>query len=149
MNLSEFLAGLYPWLKALHVIAVIAWMAGIFYLPRLFVYHAESAPGSDKSETFKVMERRLLRAIMNPAMIATWVFGLLVAFAGDWWAAPWLHAKLVLVLAMTGFHGWLARCRRDFEHDRNRYSARTYRIANELPTLVMILIVVLVVVKPF
>jgi putative membrane protein len=86
---------------------------------------------------------------MNPAMIATWVFGLLVAFAGDWWAAPWLHAKLVLVLAMTGFHGWLARCRRDFEHDRNRYSARTYRIANELPTLVMILIVVLVVVKPF
>jgi putative membrane protein len=149
MNLSEFLAGLYPWLKALHVIAVIAWMAGIFYLPRLFVYHAESAPGSHKSETFKVMERRLLRAIMNPAMIATWVFGLLVAFAGDWWAAPWLHAKLVLVLAMTGFHGWLARCRRDFEHDRNRYSARTYRIANELPTLVMILIVVLVVVKPF
>jgi putative membrane protein len=149
MNLSEFLAGLYPWLKALHVIAVIAWMAGIFYLPRLFVYHAESVPGSDKSETFKVMERRLLRAIMNPAMIATWVFGLLVAFAGDWWAAPWLHAKLVLVLAMTGFHGWLARCRRDFEHDRNRYSARTYRIANELPTLVMILIVVLVVVKPF
>jgi putative membrane protein len=149
VNLSEFLAGLYPWLKALHVIAVIAWMAGIFYLPRLFVYHAESVPGSDKSETFKVMERRLLRAIMNPAMIATWVFGLLVAFAGDWWAAPWLHAKLVLVLAMTGFHGWLARCRRDFEHDRNRYSARTYRIANELPTLVMILIVVLVVVKPF
>lgn len=149
MNLSEFLAGLYPWLKALHVIAVIAWMAGIFYLPRLFVYHAESVPGSDKSETFKVMERRLLRAIMNPAMIATWVFGLLVAFAGDWWAAPWLHAKLVLVLAMTGFHGWLARCRRDLEHDRNRYSARTYRIANELPTLVMILIVILVVVKPF
>jgi putative membrane protein len=149
MNFSELLAGLYPWLKALHVIAVIAWMAGIFYLPRLFVYHAVSAPGSEKSETFKVMERRLLRAIMNPAMIATWVFGLLVAFAGDWWSAPWLHAKLVLVLAMTGFHGWLARCRRDFEQDRNRYSQRTYRIANELPTLLMILIVVLVVVKPF
>ena len=145
----EFLAEYYPWLKALHVISVIAWMAGIFYLPRLFVYHAESAPGSDKSETFKVMERRLLRAIMNPAMIAAWLFRILVAFGGAWWSSPWLHAKLLFVLAMTGFHGWLARCRRDFERDANRYSARTYRIANELPTLLMIVIVILVVVKPF
>jgi putative membrane protein len=147
--MTEFLAPFYPWLKALHVISVIAWMAGIFYLPRLFVYHAEAAPGSEKSETFKVMERRLLKAIMNPAMIATWVFGILVAFAGGWWAAPWLHAKLVLVLAMSGFHGWLARCRRDFAADRNRYPSRTYRIANEVPTLLMILIVILAVVKPF
>jgi len=145
----EMLAEYYSWLKALHVIAVIAWMAGIFYLPRLFVYHAESAPGSDKAETFKVMERRLLRTIMNPAMIATWIFGILVVAAGNWWAAPWFHAKLLLVLAMTGFHGWLARCRRDFERDANRYSSRTYRIANELPTLLMIVIVILVVVKPF
>jgi len=145
----EFLAPFYPWLKALHVISVIAWMAGLFYLPRLFVYHAESAPGSDKSETFKVMERRLLKAIMNPAMIATWLFGILVAFAGGWWTAPWLHAKLLLVLVMSGFHGWLARCRRDFAEDRNRHTSRTYRIANELPTLLVILIVVLVVVKPF
>jgi putative membrane protein len=147
--MTEFLAPFYPWLKALHVISVIAWMAGIFYLPRLYVYHAESAPGSEKSETFKVMERRLLKAIMNPAMIATWVFGILVAFAGGWWTAPWLHAKLVLVLVMSGFHGWLARCRRDFAGDRNRYASRTYRIANEVPTLLMILIVILVVVKPF
>jgi putative membrane protein len=147
--MTEFLAPFYPWLKALHVISVIAWMAGIFYLPRLFVYHAEAAPGSEKSETFKVMERRLLKAIMNPAMIATWVFGILVAFAGGWWTAPWLHAKLVLVLVMSGIHGWLARCQRDFAADRNRYPSRTYRIANELPTLLMILIVILVVVKPF
>jgi putative membrane protein len=147
--MTEFLAPFYPWLKALHVISVIAWMAGIFYLPRLFVYHAEAAPGSEKSETFKVMERRLLKAIMNPAMIATWVFGILVAFAGGWWSAPWLHAKLLLVLVMSGLHGWLARCRRDFAEDRNRYTARTYRIANEVPTLLMILIVILVVVKPF
>jgi putative membrane protein len=147
--MTEFLAPLYPWLKALHVISVIAWMAGIFYLPRLFVYHAEAAPGSDKSETFKVMERRLLKAIMNPAMIATWVFGILVAFAGGWWTAPWLHAKLLLVLVMSGLHGWLARCQRDFAANRNRYASRTYRIANEVPTLLMILIVILVVVKPF
>jgi putative membrane protein len=147
--MTEFLAPFYPWLKALHVISVIAWMAGIFYLPRLFVYHAEAAPGSEKSETFKVMERRLLKAIMNPAMIATWVFGILVAFAGGWWTAPWLHAKLVLVLVMSGIHGWLARCQRDFAADRNSHPSRTYRIANELPTLLMILIVILVVVKPF
>ena len=147
--MTEFLAAAYPWLKALHVISVIAWMAGIFYLPRLFVYHAESASGSEKSETFKVMERRLLRAIMNPAMIATWIFGILVAFAGSWWSSPWLQAKLVFVLAMTGFHGWLARCRGDFERDANRYSSRTYRIADELPTLLMIVIVILAVVKPF
>jgi putative membrane protein len=147
--MSEVLASIYPWLKALHVIAVIAWMAGIFYLPRLFVYHADAAPGSDKAETFKVMERRLLRAIMNPAMVATWILGILVAFAGSWWSSPWLHAKLVFVLVLSGFHGWLARCRGDFERDANRYSSRTYRIANEVPTLLLIVIVILAVVKPF
>lgn len=147
--MSAFLAEYYSWLKAFHVIAVIAWMAGIFYLPRLFVYHSESAPGSEKSETFKVMERRLLRAIMNPAMIAAWLFGLLVATAGNVWLEPWFHAKLLLVVVMTVFHGWLARCRRAFAEDRNTYSSRTFRIANELPTILMILIVILVVVKPF
>ncbi len=149
MNLAAILADAYPWLKALHVVAVIAWMAGIFYLPRLFVYHAEAEPGSDKSETFKVMERRLQRAIMNPAMAATWILGLLLAAAGDWWMAPWFHAKVGLVILMTAFDFWLALRRRDFANDRNRHSARTYRIANELPTVLVIAIVILAVVKPF
>jgi protoporphyrinogen IX oxidase len=149
MNFSAVAAAAYPWLKALHVIAVIAWMAGTFYLPRLFVYHAESAPGSDKSETFKVMERRLQQAIMNPAMVATWILGFLIAWLGDWSAAHWLQAKFVLVVVLTIFNGWLARRRRDFANDKNRYSSRTYRIANELPTLLVIAIVLLAVVKPF
>lgn len=140
---------IYLWLKALHIIAVIAWMAGLFYLPRLFVYHAESAVGSEKSETFKVMERRLLRAIMIPAMIATWIFGVLLASVGAFWSAPWLHVKLLFVVAMTVFNIWLwFRCR-DFARDRNRVSPRTYRMVNELPTLLLIAIVVAVVLKPF
>jgi putative membrane protein len=139
----------YPWIKAFHIIAVIAWMAGIFYLPRLFVYHADSTPGSEQSETFKVMERRLLTAIMIPAMIATWLFGLTLAAAGDWWTAPWLHAKLLFVVALTAFHFWLATRVRAFANDANRTTARTYRILNELPTLLVIAIVILAVVKPF
>jgi putative membrane protein len=149
VNWSEILATAYPWLKAFHVFAVIAWMAGIFYLPRLFVYHADAKPGSDKSETFKVMERRLQEAIMNPAMIATWVLGLLLAWGGNWWRDGWFEAKVVLVVLMTAFNFWLALRRREFAEDRNLYSVRAYRIANELPTLVVIAIVILVVVKPF
>ncbi len=137
------------WVKAVHVIAVIAWMAGMLYLPRLFVYHAESLPGSDKSETFKVMERRLLRAIMNPAMIVSWVLGLWLAWRGGWFEAPWFHAKLTLVVLLSGMHGAMARWRKAFERDENVHSARFYRIANEVPTVLMIGIVILVIVRPF
>jgi putative membrane protein len=141
--------GLYLWLKALHVIAVIAWMAGMLYLPRLFVYHCEAEPGSKQSETFKVMERRLLRAIINPAMTVSWVVGLWLMWAGGFLASGWMHAKLLLVVAMSGMHGFLSRWVRDFAADRNRYSQRFYRIINEVPTVLMIGIVILVIVKPF
>ncbi|NNG02815.1 MAG: protoporphyrinogen oxidase HemJ [Inquilinus sp.] len=141
---------LYLWLKALHVIAVIAWMAGLLYLPRLFVYHCGAAPGSEASETFKVMERRLLRAIMTPAMLASWLFGLaLLAAEPAWLAQGWMHAKLALLVAMTAAHMVMAAWRRAFAEDRNRRGALFYRIANEVPTLFMIAIVVLVIVKPF
>src|SRR6476620_8322553 len=140
---------MYQWLLAFHIIAVIAWMAGMLYLPRLFVYHCEADPGSRQSETFKVMERRLLRAIMNPAMIVTWGLGLWLVYSGPWFAAPWLHAKLVLVLAMSGVHGMLSRYVKDFAADRNRKSQKFYRIINEVPTALMILIVLLAVLKPF
>ena len=140
---------MYEWAKALHVIAVIAWMAGMLYLPRLFVYHSVTEPGSPQSETFKVMERRLLRAIINPAMIATWLLGLGLAYEGGWFGFHWLQAKLVLVLAMSGVHGWLARWVRDFAADRNRKCQKFYRIINEVPTILMIAIVILAVVKPF
>lgn len=142
----------YLWVKALHVIAVIAWMAGLLYLPRLYVYHAESEPGSAQSQTFKVMERRLLKAITTPAMLATWVLGLALVFgfgAVDWASAGWLHAKVALVVVLTGFHGFLARWRKDFEADRNRRPARFYRMVNEIPTVLMIGIVILVIVRPF
>jgi putative membrane protein len=139
----------YDWLKAFHVIAVIAWMAGMLYLPRLFVYHCEAEAGSKQSETFKVMERRLLRAIINPAMIAAWLFGLTLAYEGGWFAAHWLQAKLALVLILSGIHGLLARWVRDFAADRNRNSQRFYRIINEIPAVLMIGIVILAVVKPF
>jgi protoporphyrinogen IX oxidase len=142
-------AGLYPWLKALHIIAIIAWMAGMLYLPRLFVYHCEAAVGSVQSETFKVMERRLLRAIINPAMVASWVLGLWLAWSGNFLSSPWLYGKLVLVLAMSAVHGMLARWTKDFAADRNRHSQRFFRMMNEVPTLLMIGIVILVVVKPF
>ena len=143
------MADWYPWLKAFHVIAVIAWMAGLLYLPRLFVYHCGAEPGSEKSETFKVMERRLLRAIMNPAMIASWLSGLAVAQAGDFWSEGWFHAKMGLIIGLTGAHMAMARWRRDFAADRNTHPERFYRFANEAPTLLMIGIVILVIVKPF
>lgn len=143
--------GAYLWVKAAHVIAIISWMAGMLYLPRLYVYHCAAKPGSEQSETFKVMERRLLRAIINPAMIATFLFGgALLATPGvvDW-SQGWIWLKLALVLAMGGVHGALSRFRRDFEADRNAKSARFYRFLNEVPTVLLIAIVVLVVVKPF
>jgi putative membrane protein len=139
----------YVWIKALHIIAVIAWMAGMLYLPRLFVYHCDAEVGSKQSETFKVMERRLLKAIINPAMIVTWLAGLYLAWAGQWFTSPWLHTKLLLVLLLSGVHGFFSRCVKDFAADRNQRSQRFYRFINEVPTLLMIFIVILVVVKPF
>ncbi len=141
--------GLYPWIKALHVIAVISWMAGMLYLPRLFVYHAEAAPGSEKSETFKVMERRLLRAIINPAMIVTWVLGLWLAWRGFGFSGGWLHAKITAVVLLSGVHGYLSASVRRFAEDKNQKPSRHWRIVNEVPTVLMIAIVILVVVKPF
>ena len=140
---------LYDWIKALHIIAVIAWMAGMLYLPRLYVYHAGAKPGSELSETFKVMERRLLRAIINPAMIAAWVLGLWLAWAGDHWREGWFHGKLALLVLMQIVHAGLARWRRDFANDKNKHSARFYRVVNEIPTLLLIGIVILAIVKPF
>ena len=142
---------LLAYIKAFHVIAIIAWMAGLLYLPRLFVYHAGSRKGSEQSETFKVMERRLLKFITTPAMLASWALGLILAFSGaiDWSRDGWFHLKLVLVLALTAFHGLLAKWTKDFALDRNTRPAHFYRIANEVPTVLMILIVILVVVRPF
>ena len=140
---------MYQWLLAFHIIAVIASMAGMLYLPRLFVYHCEADPGSRQSETFKVMERRLLRVIINPAMAVTWVLGLWLAYRGGWFAAPWLHVKLVLVLGMMGVHGILSKYVREFAADRRRKSAKFFRILNEVPTVLLILIVIMAVVKPF
>ncbi|MFG1431761.1 protoporphyrinogen oxidase HemJ [Xanthobacter sp. V2C-8] len=140
---------LYLWIKALHVMAVIAWMAALLYMPRLFVYHAMAPKGSAQSETFKVMEGRLLKAISNPAMIVTWLAGLFLAYEGGWYTQGWFHAKLALVLALSAVHGFQARWVRDFAADANVRTARFYRVANEVPTLLMIGIVILVVVKPF
>lgn len=151
--MQDWLTGIYPWLKALHIMAVIAWMAGLFYLPRIFVYHAEKAtPGSELSETFKVMEMKLYRFIMNPSMIATWLFGILmlVALGLDYLStAYWFHAKALLIVLMTWFHHWLGLRRKDFLADANSRTGRTYRLMNEVPTLAMIGIVILVVVQPF
>ena len=150
--MRDFLLGYYDWLRAFHVIAVIAWMAGMLYLPRLYVYHCGAAPGTPASEMLKVMERRLLKAIINPAMIASFLFGvLLLATPGliDW-SAGWIWAKLFLVvIGMGGLHGAFARWQRDFAADRNRRPARFYRFANEAPTLILIVVVILVIVKPF
>lgn len=147
-------AAAYPWIKAFHIIAVIAWMAGMLYLPRLFVYHCAAQTGSVQSETFKTMERRLLQGIVNPAMIATWTFGLWLGWHGPdstygWFAAPWLQAKLVLVLLLSAAHGLFAAWVKAFAADSNRHSQRFYRIINEIPTIMMIGIVILAVVKPF
>lgn len=140
---------LYEWIKALHILAVISWMAGMLYLPRLMVYHCDAPVGSPQSETFKVMERRLLKAIINPAMGVTWLAGLWLAWDGGWYMQGWFHVKLALVLAMSAMHRFLTARVRDFALDRNTRPARFYRIANEVPTVLMIGIVILVVVKPF
>jgi putative membrane protein len=142
-------SNLYPWFKAFHVMAVIAWMAGMLYLPRLFVYHCEAEAGSRQSETFKVMERRLLRGIVNPAMVVSWVLGLWMVYDGGWISAHWLQSKLLLVVALSGIHGMLARWTADFAADRNHHSQRFYRIINEIPAVLMIGIVILVIIKPF
>ncbi len=147
-----WLATVYPWVKSLHVIAVIAWMAGIFYLPRLYVYHCAVPRGSLESERFKVMERRLLKQIMLPAMIATWTFGILLVLTPgiiDWKHDGWWHVKLLMVVLMTGFQGAAGKWRRMFLEDRNTKPERFYRIANEIPTILMVIIVIMVIVKPF
>lgn len=147
----DTLAELYPWIKVGHIFSVIAWMAGMLYLPRLYVYHADAEPGSDKSETFKIMERRLLRGIVNPAMIASFVFGgLLMATPGivDW-GSGWIWVKIAMITAMAAMHGYYSRWRRDFEADRNQRSARFYRMMNEIPAVFLVVILVMVVVKPF
>ena len=140
---------MYEWLKAFHVIAVIAWMAGMLYLPRLFVYHCDAEPGSKQSETFKVMERRLIRAIIDPAMAASWLLGLWLAYDSGFFRSGWFHAKFALVVALSAFYGFLTRAAKDFAADRNRRSARFYRIINEVPAVLMAAIVILVIVKPF
>jgi protoporphyrinogen IX oxidase len=137
------------WLKVLHILAVISWMVGMLYLPRLFVYHAESPQDSPQARTFVVMEGRLMRAIMLPAMLLTWVTGIALALKGGFFTAGWLHAKLVLVIGLSAIHGYFARVRKDFQEDSNRHGPRFYRILNEIPTVLMVGIVVLVIFKPF
>ena len=141
----------YLWIKALHVISVIAWMAGLLYLPRLFVYHSGAEPGSPKSETFKVMERRLLIAIMNPAMILAFVFGGLMLATPDRidWSSGWIWVKLAAVMVLTAMHHIFGRWRKDFLADANTRPTWTYRLANELPTVLMVIIVIMVIVQPF
>ena len=147
--LRNELSNYIPWFLALHIIAVIAWMAGMLYLPRLFVYHTEAKPGSESSERFKVMERRLLKAIINPSMTAVWILGLLLAWLTGAYMDSWFHIKFVLVIILSAMHGLFVRCWRAFAEDRNTHSARFYRIVNEVPALLMVLIVILVKVKPF
>ena len=140
---------MYEWLKVLHVLAIISWMAALLYLPRLMVYHVEAPVGSQQSETFKVMERKLLNGIMTPAMIVSWVVGLYLAYAGFGFKGGWLHAKIALVLLMSGMHGFLIGRVRDFANDRNSRSGRFYRVINEVPAVLLVGIVILVIVKPF
>lgn len=150
--IGEWLAWVYPWTKSLHVISVIAWMAGLFYLPRLFVHHAERVPaGAEADPLFQMMEVKLLRLIMNPAMISTWVFGLALVFTPGIvdWGAVWPYAKGASVLAMTWFHHWLGLRRKDFATGANTRAGRTYRLMNEVPTVLMIVIVVSVIARPF
>ena len=151
--MRDLLSDLYPWTKALHIIAMVAWMAGLFYLPRLFAYHAERAsPGPELAETFKVMEKRLLRVIMNPAMAATWLLGLMLAATPGliaWGQDLWIWVKLAAVVFLTWFHHWLGRRRKDFVAGRNTVSPRGYRLMNETPTVALVVIVVMVVVRPF
>ena len=140
---------MYLWLKAFHVIAIIAWMAGMLYLPRLFVYHCEAEPRSRQSETFKTMEQRLLNVIITPAMAVSWVLGLWLAWAGGSYVAGWLQAKVVLVIGLSALHGFFVRCVRAFACDENRHSQRFYRIINEVPAVLLVGIVILAIVKPF
>ena len=147
--LQTCLGNYIQWFLAFHIIAVIAWMSGMLYLPRLFVYHTETKPGSEGSERFKLMERRLIRGIINPSMVLVWILGPLLAWLTDAYLDPWLQIKFVLVIALSGMHGFFVKCWRDFEADRNTRSQRFYRIINEVPAVLMILIVILVVVKPF
>lgn len=141
--------GLLLWVKAFHVIAVISWMAGILYLPRLFVYHSTVEPGTQASETFKVMESKLLRFIMNPAMVVSWVLGLFLAYLLSPGLGGWFHLKLLLVLGLSGFHGFLAASCRAYANDLRPRSERFWRLANEIPTVLMIVAVIMVIVKPF
>ena len=147
--MTDFLISIYPWTKAFHIISVIAWMAGLFYLPRLFVYHVEKKELSGLPEVFEVMEYRLLKAIMNPAMVATWVFGLCLVFTPGLvdWGMIWPWTKAISVLGMTWFHHWLALRRKDFMKGRNSVTSRQYRMMNEVPTVFMIIIVLSVVVR--
>jgi putative membrane protein len=140
---------MYAWIKVLHVVAVISWMAGMLYLPRLFVYHCEAEIGSRQSETFKVMERRLLKAIINPAMIIAWLAGIYLAWAGRWYWSTWFLSKLLLVLLLSAVHGFFVRWVKAFAADRNSRSQKFYRVINEVPTVLMVGIVILVIVKPF
>ncbi|MCB8819206.1 protoporphyrinogen oxidase HemJ [Microvirga rosea] len=139
----------YLWIKAFHVIAVISWMAGMLYLPRLFVYHCDVPKDSIQSETFKIMERRLLKAIINPAMVVTWILGLILVWQGGWMTSGWFHAKFLLVLILSGVHGFLSKTVKIFAADQNQRPAKFYRMINEIPTVLMIGIVILVIVKPF
>ena len=148
-DLRNLLGNYIPWFLALHVIAVIAWMSGILYLPRLFVYHTQTLPGTPDSERFKVMERKLLNGITTPAMIAVWILGPLLAWLTSAYLDTWLQIKFVLVLAMSGLHGFLTRCVKDFARDANTRSASFYRVINEVPAVLMAVIVILAVVKPF
>ena len=148
--MQELLLQNYEWLRAFHIIAVISWMAGMLYLPRLFVYHADTEAGSDKSETFKIMERRLLKIIMSPAMGASWIFGLLMIAANPgMFNDGWIHVKLLLVILMSALHGILSKHVKIFARDENDKPAKYFRILNEVPTVLMIAIVILAVVQPF
>jgi putative membrane protein len=148
-DLRNWLANYMDWILAGHIIAVIAFMAGMLYLPRLFVYHTGTAPGSEASETFKVMETKLLKAIINPALIAVWILGPTLAWITGAYLDTWLHVKFALVILLSALHGLNVRIWRSFQADRRDHDARYYRIVNEIPALLMVLIVLLVVIKPF
>lgn len=149
--MDEFLTLHFEWLRALHIISVMAWMAGMLYLPRLFVYHADVPVGSEMSETFKVMEWRLLKIIINPAMISAWIFGLLMLYSnwGVYQSAGWMHTKLLIAFLLSGVHGMLSRQVKIFRRDENKKSSRYFRILNEIPTIMMVLIIILAVIEPF
>lgn len=150
--MGDLLINLYPWIKAVHIISVISWMAGLFYLPRLFVHHTEKVTvGSETDLLFQMMEQKLLKVIMTPAMMATWIFGLLLMATPGIvdWGSGWFYLKVLCVILMSGFHGWLGKQRKTFVAGENAVSGRKYRLMNEVPTVLMIVIVVMVVVRPF